>query len=47
MPFKVPSMVALTEEHASAENLDTEEEIAYGEMKRKERKREQRTAHQA
>lgn len=41
---KVPPFEHLTEEQANAENLDTEAEIAYGEVKRKERKREQSTA---
>ena len=39
MPLKVPAFDHLTEEQASAENVDTEEEKAYGEMKRLERKR--------
>lgn len=41
---KVPPFEHLTEEQANAENLDTEAEIAYGEVKKKERKREQSTA---
>ena len=36
-PFKVPSFEHLTEAQAEAENVDTEEEKAYGEMKRQER----------
>ena len=36
-PFKVPSFEHLTEEQAEAENVDTEEEKAYGETKRLER----------
>lgn len=36
-PFKVPKFEHLTEEQADAENVDTEEEQAYGEMKRLER----------
>ena len=38
-PIKVPAFEHLTEEQANAENVDTEEEKAYGEMKRLERKR--------
>jgi hypothetical protein len=38
-PVKVPAFEALTEEQANAENVDTEEEKKYGEMKRLERKR--------
>ncbi|KAL8874667.1 MAG: hypothetical protein Q9174_000007 [Haloplaca sp. 1 TL-2023] len=38
-PFKVPSFDHLTEEQANAENVDTQSEIEYGEMKRQERKR--------
>lgn len=45
LPLKVPPFEHLTEEQATAENLDTEEEIAYGEMKRRERKRKQSSAH--
>ena len=37
LPFKVPSFEHLTEEQANAENVDTEAEKAYGEMKRQER----------
>lgn len=37
--IKVPAFEHLTEEQANAENVDTEEEKAYGEMKRLERKR--------
>ena len=36
-PFKVPHFEHLTEAQADAENVDTEEEKAYGEMKRQER----------
>ena len=36
-PFKVPNFEHLTEAQADAENVDTEEEKAYGEMKRQER----------
>ncbi len=36
-PFKVPSFEHLTEAQADAENVDTEEEKNYGEMKRQER----------
>lgn len=39
LPLKVPAFEHLTEEQASAENVDTEPEKAYGEMKRLERKR--------
>ncbi|MCJ1419027.1 hypothetical protein MMC32_005378 [Xylographa parallela] len=39
MPLKVPAFDHLTEEQANAENVDTWEEKAYGEMKRLERKR--------
>lgn len=39
MATKVPAFEHLTEEQATAENVDTEEEQAYGEMKRLERKR--------
>jgi len=39
MNIKVPAFEHLTEEQANAENVDTEEEKAYGEMKRLERKR--------
>ena len=38
LPIKVPAFEHLTEEQANAENVDTEEEIAYGERKRLERK---------
>jgi Ino eighty subunit 1 len=37
LPFKVPAFEHLTEAQADAENVDTEEEKAYGEMKRQER----------
>ena len=36
-PFRVPKFEHLTEAQAEAENVDTEEEKAYGEMKRQER----------
>ena len=36
-PIKVPELELISEEQADAENLDTEEEIAYGESKRRER----------
>lgn len=39
LPVKVPQFEHLTEEQANAENMDTEDEIAYGEAKRLERKR--------
>ncbi|KAL8953675.1 MAG: hypothetical protein Q9222_000512 [Ikaeria aurantiellina] len=38
-PFKVPPFDHLTEEQANAENVDTQSEKDYGEMKRLERKR--------
>ncbi|KAL8706467.1 MAG: hypothetical protein Q9201_000522 [Fulgogasparrea decipioides] len=38
-PFKVPPFEHLTEEQANAENVDTQSEMEYGEMKRQERKR--------
>ena len=38
LPIKVPAFEHLTEEQANAENVDTEEEKVYGEMKRLERK---------
>ncbi|KAL8767473.1 MAG: hypothetical protein Q9209_006059 [Squamulea sp. 1 TL-2023] len=38
-PFKVPPFEHLTEEQANAENVDTQVEKDYGEMKRLERKR--------
>lgn len=37
LPLKVPSLESLTEEQAAAENVDTEDEKYYGEVKRKER----------
>ncbi|KAI9713015.1 MAG: hypothetical protein M1828_001489 [Chrysothrix sp. TS-e1954] len=37
MPTKVPALEVLTEEQAESENVDTEEEVAYGESKRRER----------
>lgn len=39
LPLKVPPFEHLTEEQANAENIDTEPEKVYGEMKRLERKR--------
>ncbi|KAL8943234.1 MAG: hypothetical protein Q9211_001052 [Gyalolechia sp. 1 TL-2023] len=39
LPFKVPPFEHLTEEQANAENVDTQSEKEYGEMKRLERKR--------
>lgn len=39
LPFKVPPFEHLTEEQANAENVDTQSEKDYGEMKRLERKR--------
>ncbi|KAL4964709.1 putative INO80 chromatin remodeling complex (Ies1) [Aspergillus stella-maris] len=39
LPLKVPSFEILTEEQANEENVDTPEEIEYGEEKRLERKR--------
>ncbi|KAF2769876.1 hypothetical protein EJ03DRAFT_350918 [Teratosphaeria nubilosa] len=36
-PMKVPALESLTEEQAAFENVDTEEEILFGEVKRKER----------
>ena len=39
MPIKVPAFEHLTEEQADAENVDTETEIAWGEMKKDERRR--------
>lgn len=38
-PLKVPAFEHLTEEQANAENVDTQSEQEYGEMKRLERKR--------
>ncbi|KAL8707910.1 MAG: hypothetical protein Q9220_007130 [cf. Caloplaca sp. 1 TL-2023] len=38
-PFKVPPFDHLTEEQANTENVDTQSEMEYGEMKRLERKR--------
>ncbi|EMC91217.1 hypothetical protein BAUCODRAFT_117532 [Baudoinia panamericana UAMH 10762] len=37
MPIKVPTLESLTEEQAALENVDTEEEKHFGEVKRKER----------
>ncbi|KAK1810154.1 hypothetical protein LTR12_015483 [Friedmanniomyces endolithicus] len=37
LPLKVPSLESLTEEQAALENVDTEEEERFGEVKRKER----------
>ncbi|KAL1958742.1 hypothetical protein VTO42DRAFT_3861 [Malbranchea cinnamomea] len=39
LPLKVPELEILTEEEADAENVDTPEEIQFGEEKQKERKR--------
>lgn len=39
LPIKVPAFEHLTEEQANAENVDTEAEKMYGELKRQERKR--------
>lgn len=39
MPWCVPEFEYLNEEQALRENVDTEEELAYGEAKREERKR--------
>jgi Ino eighty subunit 1 len=39
LPIKVPAFESLTEEQANLENVDTPEEIRYGEDKRLERKR--------
>lgn len=39
LPIKVPPFERLTEEQANEENVDTQEEIEYGESKRLERKR--------
>ncbi|KAI9818100.1 MAG: hypothetical protein M1827_000725 [Pycnora praestabilis] len=39
LPLKVPFFEHLTEEQANAENVDTEEEIVYGDEKREERRR--------
>lgn len=36
-PIKVPSLESLTEEQAALENVDTKEEMEFGEQKRKER----------
>lgn len=40
LPIKVPAFEGLTEAQADEENMDTAEEIQYGEEKRVERKRE-------
>lgn len=37
LPLKVPNLESLTEEQAALENVDTEEEEHFGEVKRKER----------
>lgn len=37
VPTKVPSLESLTEEQVAVENVDTQDEITYGEVKRKER----------
>ncbi|KAI9809880.1 MAG: hypothetical protein M1825_000313 [Sarcosagium campestre] len=39
VPQKIPSFEHLTEEQAARENVDTEEEIAYGNAKQEERRR--------
>ena len=39
LPIKVPAFESLTEEQANLENVDTPEELEYGEAKRLERKR--------
>ncbi|KAJ5133535.1 hypothetical protein N7526_004900 [Penicillium atrosanguineum] len=39
LPLKVPVFESLTEEQANEENVDSPEELEYGEMKRLERKR--------
>ncbi|KAJ5673815.1 Ino eighty subunit 1 [Penicillium macrosclerotiorum] len=39
LPLKVPAFESLTEEQANEENIDTQEELDYGESKRLERKR--------
>ncbi|KAJ5113315.1 hypothetical protein N7456_001849 [Penicillium angulare] len=39
LPLKVPAFESLTEEQANEENVDTAEELEYGETKRLERKR--------
>lgn len=39
LPIKVPAFEHLTEEQANAENVDTDAEKKYGELKRQERKR--------
>ncbi|KAJ5105499.1 hypothetical protein NUU61_002846 [Penicillium alfredii] len=39
LPLKVPAFESLTEEQANEENVDTQEELEYGESKRLERKR--------
>ncbi|KAM5470043.1 putative RNA helicase [Microsporum audouinii] len=38
-PLKIPPLEDLTEEEADAENVDTQDEILYGEEKQKERRR--------
>jgi hypothetical protein len=40
LPIKVPAFESLTEDQANLENVDTPEELEYGESKRLERKRE-------
>ena len=37
LPLRVPALESLTEEQAALENVDTEDETLYGEVKRKER----------
>lgn len=39
LPLKVPALQFLTEEEADAENVDTPDEIQFGEEKQQERKR--------
>jgi Ino eighty subunit 1 len=39
LPLRVPPLEVLTEEEADAENVDTPEEIRYGEVMQQERKR--------
>lgn len=40
LPIKVPDFDSLTEEQANEENVDTPDELEFGETKRLERKRE-------
>ena len=37
LPLRIPPLESLTEEQAALENVDTEDEITFGEIKRKER----------